>query len=154
MNEKMKQIKDETLENVIDLLRACITPTASMNILDTALLARRIHHTVLTLENADPVPDLELLRDPTAVLTMILRGTIAKPDGMLFYEEWSEKEKELARLRAFINELADSPCVAPMGEYAAGHDEIACYLECVACKARIYNIEYPHKSSEINHDKT
>jgi hypothetical protein len=44
----------------------------------------------------------KLLQDPTAVLTMILRGTVAKPDGMLFYEEWSAKDAEIERLREVL----------------------------------------------------
>jgi hypothetical protein len=56
----------------------------------------------------DPGPDCpfvrldeqaKLLQDPTAVLTMILRGTIARPDGMQFYDEWSMTAAALENLR-------------------------------------------------------
>jgi hypothetical protein len=40
----------------------------------------------------------KLLLDPTAVLTMVLRGTVAKPDGMLFYEEWATKDAKLVEI--------------------------------------------------------
>lgn len=81
----MKQINDETASRLIGLLdefRRCLDKGGIVldpDIVDSRIM--EIDARIAELENADPVPDLELLKDPTAVCTMILRGTIAKPEG-------------------------------------------------------------------------
>lgn len=55
---------------------------------------------------------------------------------------------EIERLRAFVDEIADSPCTAPMAGYAEGHGETLCYLECATCRARVYNVEFPRQALE------
>jgi hypothetical protein len=66
--------------------------------------------------------------------------------------EQDAKNAEIERLRAFVDKIADEPCVAPVAGYAAGHGGVLCCLGCATCLARVYNIEHPRQAPENYHE--